>query len=270
MIDTQENDMEELINQSVQGNSKALNRLVSCIQDDVFNLALRMLHDPENARDATQEILLKIITHLSSFRKESSFKTWYYRIACNYLLNYRVKLSKAKTISFEQLGPMLESNLTKESLQEEKEMRLLADQVKTACTMGMLQCLTEEARLVYILGEILGISSVIGGTVMGITEANFRQLLSRSRKKITAFTQNYCGVVNSNAKCSCVKSVNRAISLGLIPNDKLSLISDNYVVLKSELEILADRTQGLFRSIPFYSTPQEVLQEVKKVLDIVI
>jgi RNA polymerase sigma factor (sigma-70 family) len=55
-----------------------------------------MLGQPEDARDATQEILLKIVTHLSGFRGESSFRTWYYRIGCNHLLNFREKNNRHK------------------------------------------------------------------------------------------------------------------------------------------------------------------------------
>ncbi len=178
----QEN-MEELVSQSVQGSKTALNRLIYHIQDDIFNPALRMLGKPEDSRDATQEILLKVVTHLSGFRRESNFRTWYYRIACNYLLNYRQKLNHDKNISFDELGPILESGLSEMNFQDEEEKRLLTEKVKTACTMGMLQCLTEEARLVYILGEILQINSVTGSKLLGMNEANFRQLYPVREKR---------------------------------------------------------------------------------------
>jgi len=55
-------------------------------KERVFGLAVRMLGHPVDAEEATQEILIKIITHLSAFRQESTFTSWIYRIAANYLL----------------------------------------------------------------------------------------------------------------------------------------------------------------------------------------
>lgn len=52
----------------------------------IFNLSLRMLGSPHDAEDASQEILIKIMSQLSAFRKESAFSTWVYRIATNYLI----------------------------------------------------------------------------------------------------------------------------------------------------------------------------------------
>ncbi len=59
------------------------------IQNPVYGLALRMLWHPEDARDATQEILLRILQSLESFRGDSSFMTWVYRVAANHLRNFR-------------------------------------------------------------------------------------------------------------------------------------------------------------------------------------
>jgi DNA-directed RNA polymerase specialized sigma24 family protein len=56
-----------------QGSSPALEALLRTIQSPIYGLALRMLWHPEDARDATQEILLKVLTHLGTFRGESAF-----------------------------------------------------------------------------------------------------------------------------------------------------------------------------------------------------
>ena len=57
------------------------------MQDDVYRLALRMTAHPEDAEDASQEILIKVITHLEGFRGESSVRTWAYRIAVRHMLD---------------------------------------------------------------------------------------------------------------------------------------------------------------------------------------
>jgi Sigma-70 region 2 len=61
-------DLETLAAEARSGNRQSLERLVVQIQRPVYNLALRMLWHPEDTRDASQEILVRVVTHLSSFR----------------------------------------------------------------------------------------------------------------------------------------------------------------------------------------------------------
>ena len=82
-------DLEWLVEAAKEGDRKALEDLISKIQNKIYGLALRMLYNPSDAEDAAQEILLKIITRLSTFRGESAFTTWMYRVAINHLLTLR-------------------------------------------------------------------------------------------------------------------------------------------------------------------------------------
>ncbi|HEX6049918.1 MAG TPA: sigma factor, partial [Gemmatimonadaceae bacterium] len=67
------------------GDGAALTALVEGIQDSVYRLSLRMLWHPQDAEDAAQDILFKIVTSISTFRGESSFRTWALRVASNHL-----------------------------------------------------------------------------------------------------------------------------------------------------------------------------------------
>lgn len=82
-------ELQALVAQATAGDKKALETLVAGVQDIVFNLSLRMLGTFADAEDATQDILLRMITHLSSFRGESAFTTWVFGIAVNHLRDYR-------------------------------------------------------------------------------------------------------------------------------------------------------------------------------------
>ena len=65
-----------LIDKATAGDKNALETIILSVQDPVFNLSLRMLGTFSDAEDASQDILLKVITHLSSFKRDSSFSTW--------------------------------------------------------------------------------------------------------------------------------------------------------------------------------------------------
>ena len=97
-------DMERLVDLAASGNRDALEELLGDVQDMVFNLSLRMLGTVPDAEDACQEILIKVMTHLSDFRKESRFSTWVFRIAVNHVLAYRKHMFSQHPLSFEYYG----------------------------------------------------------------------------------------------------------------------------------------------------------------------
>ena len=82
-------ELKRLVEQAVAGDKASLETVILSVQDLVFNLSLRMLGTFPDAEDATQDILLKIMTHLSSFRGDSAFSTWVFSIATNHLKNYK-------------------------------------------------------------------------------------------------------------------------------------------------------------------------------------
>src|SRR3972149_1005302 len=76
-----------LVRAAVGGSREALDQLLRRHESAIYGLAVRMLWEPRDAEDATQEILLKIATRLSSFRGECAFATWAYRVAANHLIS---------------------------------------------------------------------------------------------------------------------------------------------------------------------------------------
>ena len=93
-----------LIGQATAGDKRALETIVLSIQDLVFNLSLRMLGTFPDAEDASQDILLKVITHLSLFKGDSSFSTWVFSIAVNHLKNYKKHMFAKYPLSFAFYG----------------------------------------------------------------------------------------------------------------------------------------------------------------------
>ena len=90
------------------GSKEALELLISRHQRWIYNIALRMVYLPQDAEDATQEIFIKVLTKLSTFRGESQFRTWLYRLAINHLLNMKRGRAEAKEWTFEDYGRELD------------------------------------------------------------------------------------------------------------------------------------------------------------------
>src|SRR5580692_5408150 len=147
------------------GDRTALEHLVQRHQTWIYNIAVRMLYHPQDAEDATQEILIKVLTRLSSFEGRSSFRTWLYRIVLNHLLNVKRGREELKITTFSAYGDALDNTPDLE-LPDPKgaspDTNLLVTEAMLACTSGMLLCLDRQQRLTYILGTIFGVSDAVG------------------------------------------------------------------------------------------------------------
>ncbi|QTA86365.1 RNA polymerase sigma factor [Desulfonema magnum] len=132
-----DSNLEQYVRQAKDGNLHALEEVVCGIQEKIYGLALRMLGHQEDAEDETQEILIKVITHLSDFREESAFSSWVYKIACNHLLTVRKKryermgltfdlLEESVSAGLENMEPLTVSGPERDVLLEETRSELLA------------------------------------------------------------------------------------------------------------------------------------------------
>jgi RNA polymerase sigma factor (sigma-70 family) len=116
--------LEDLARQAVSGDRDALDRLVRELQGDVCGLALRMLWNREDAEDATQEILVRVVTRLAQFDYRSRLRTWVYRIAVNCLLDIKKSPVEQMRLTFEQFAGDLAEGLSSDGPNEaERSMR---------------------------------------------------------------------------------------------------------------------------------------------------
>jgi DNA-directed RNA polymerase specialized sigma24 family protein len=149
-------DDQRLVARVRSGDSKALHDLVQRHQAWIYNIAVRMLAHPQDAEDATQEILIKALTRLFSFEGRSRFRTWLYGIAVNHVLNMKRSRREQPAMTFGCYAHGLDTTPDLE-LPDQRSVpaavRLLVDEARITCTSGMLLCLDREQRLIYILGE---------------------------------------------------------------------------------------------------------------------
>lgn len=220
----------ELIDKAVSGDKKSLETILLSVQDLVFNLSLRMLGTFQDAEDASQDILLKIITHLSSFKGESAFSTWVFSIASNHLKNYKKHMFAKFPLSFEYYSDDILNGKIDDipDLTQDVEKAVLAEELKMSCTNVMLQCLDAESRCIFILGTMFKVDSRIAGDILGITPEAYRQKLSRIRKRMADFLSEYCGEYGKGA-CRCANRVNYAIHNHRISPDRLDFTSSKQV-----------------------------------------
>src|SRR3954454_5558555 len=98
----------ELVEQAKSGDRTALEKLVLRHQAWVYNIAVRMVFQPHDAEEVTQEVLVKAITRLSTFRGESKSRTWLYRIAANHVLNMKRRRAETQVTTFDAYGAAID------------------------------------------------------------------------------------------------------------------------------------------------------------------
>jgi RNA polymerase sigma factor (sigma-70 family) len=252
----------ELVALAKAGDSSALEALIEKNQMWIYNVALRMVGRPEDAEDVTQEVLVKVITKLSTFEGRSSFRTWLYRIVANHTLNMKRKLWERLNDSFEKHAELVDS-LEVTDPGNSIDTEILTDAVKAACMTGMLLCLDRQQRLVMILGSIFVVDSRFGAAILETSPENFRQILSRARKQLKNFMSEKCGLVDEKNPCRCPLKTRAAIQRGLVDPDNLQFyrhslhrvdefVSGNLTLADDALEL---KMQDLFREHPLQPGP---------------
>ena len=114
--------LEHEVARAKDGDRAALESVIGAVQKDIYGLAVRFLWHPQDAEDATQEILIRVLTGLGGFRGESGFRTWVYRVACNALLTLRKQRMEQQPLSFEQFAEDLAQGLSDAPLSVEDDI----------------------------------------------------------------------------------------------------------------------------------------------------
>lgn len=215
MESTMDDPLNDLVTKAQQGNREALEAVVAQIQDTVHHLAMRMLVDRDDAEDATQDILILIVTKLSTFSGKSKFTTWVYRVALNHLLTAKKIAQREKGLTFEMFGADLEVGLIPDPGPSAEDL-LMLNELRIFCTMAMLLCLDMNHRAAYVLGDILEFDHREASEILEITPDNYRKRLSRARDEVVRFTSKACGLASADAKCSCPRRLHAATAHGCV------------------------------------------------------
>ena len=251
--------------EALKGDKVSLEKLILEIQGYVYNLAVRFYWDTPNAQDATQEILIKIITNLSKFEGKSKFKTWVYRVATNYLLNS--KRSAAETLTFKEGAEHLSKGLDFPSY-DLPDKELLEEEVKISCTTSMLVCLSRPMRLTYLIGEILEFDSKEGSFILDIAPATFRKRLSLARQKIKDFMGRQCGLYDPANPCRCHKQISYSLHVEWFGRKDLNFADKGVSLahLKNEIDGFIDDV-AIFHGHPQYRVPGAIFREIKEMIE---
>src|SRR5205823_702136 len=119
-----------------------------------------------------------------------------------------------------------------------------------------------EQRLVYVLGEIFGVTDRVGAELLDISRDSFRQKLARARRDLCNFMQGKCGLVKASNPCRCAKKTQGFIKLGYVDPQNLLFARERSIEVREvagkrseQLDILYDEYAEIHRSHPFQEPP---------------
>jgi len=180
-----------LISQTLDGKTKAFELLVREHQKNVYNLALKMVGNPDDAFDISQDAFLRAYNSLSTFRGESRFSVWLYRLTSNICLDHLRKQKRRNTVSL-TVGDEEDESTELEIMDErpQPEELVLRGEMREAVQEGLRQ-LSDSDRQILTLRAIGGLSYEEIAEAMEIEMGTVKSRLFRARKRLCAFLTEY-------------------------------------------------------------------------------
>lgn len=173
----------ELVKRACGSDKEALTELYRRHERRAYNLALRVLGNPWEAADATQEAFIKAFRNLKSYKGEASFGTWLHRIVVNAAYD-QLRRQKAEPIEADTLADRDEStNLGSHLLGAKTGVEPAADGLSEPLKQALMS-LNEGFRLAVVLCDLLGFPYSEAATILGVQEGTIKSRIFRSREAL--------------------------------------------------------------------------------------
>jgi RNA polymerase sigma factor (sigma-70 family) len=266
----------DYIARALTGNNVALESLILRHQAWIYNIALNMAGDIHTAQDITQEVLIKVITKLSTYKPEkAAFRTWLYRIVLNHVLTMRENPKErffAEFIAHADSGDWIaKASDRRKSVRPEDA--IIAEEIKISCVLCTLLCISRRERFVFVLGAVFHVPDRVGADICGMSADNFRKIVSRARRRICDFLSKNCSLINEQNPCKCGIQAAVLIEAGILDPDDMIGNQQSYGSIRdtvgktiSELEASYSEFNALFKNQPFLTGP-DMVQWLRDVLN---
>lgn len=178
---------DEMITRARQGDREALAQLYQAYRDNVYRICLRMVRNPSDAEDLVQETFLRVINKIHTFRGDSQFTTWLYRVTKNVAL-MQLRKPKFATLDFD------DANDRDEFLDSVNRASTATDADEQATDGVLLEVAIQQLPSGY--GKVLVLHDVLGyrhneiSKMTGITANNSKSRLCRARRMLRGVLQS--------------------------------------------------------------------------------
>jgi RNA polymerase sigma-70 factor (ECF subfamily) len=175
-------DLHTAIQRCLERDDDAFAEIVDAYGRQIYNLAYRLLGDAEEARDATQEVFIKVHETLGTFRFESKFSSWVYRVAMNTVIDYRRRWFRHPLKRLEDV--LSGEGSDARAIGPEPEEQVLLDE-RVDIVRAAVAKLPMKLRAALVLKDLQGLSYTEISEVLGITEGTVASRLNEARKQLS-------------------------------------------------------------------------------------
>ena len=176
----------KIIEKVLGGDANAFEELVLRYEKTVYNLALRMVGDRDDAFDMTQEAFIKAYGSLSSFRGDSKFSVWIYRITTNVCLDFLRSKSRKQQVSLTVSDDDEDAQLDIPDPSSDPEQQLMQKMSMQSVEEG-LKTLPDKQRQILVMRELGGMSYAEIGKALSLEEGTVKSRIFRARKRLCTF-----------------------------------------------------------------------------------
>ncbi len=221
--------------------SAVFDRLYRDNQAKVYRLALGLTGNESDAEEITQEAFFRSFRSYHTFREESSFFTWIYRITLNIASDYMKKRTKLPIYALtEDLGYTLE-DIIDTNPANDPETELLAMEARHKCLHCLTECLPTRQRNVFCLAITIGLPHKVVAEILECSVASVKTTLHRAKKRWAGYMEDRCQLIKKSNPCNCKQWVRFGLSQGWI--DKKAIAKPRPVInLQAKEEIVKMRT----------------------------
>lgn len=185
----------------------------------VYRLALGLTHSFSDAEDIAQEAFVRAFRSFHTFREESSFFTWIYRITVNVANDFMKQRSKLPVYEIAEKQGCSVEDLIDPHPENNPETKLMVNEVMRVCMAAFTECLPVNQRKVFFLIIGLGLSYKVTAEIVECSVSSVKTLLHRAKNRLVGFMESRCHYIKKSNTCRCEQWVKRGISQGWISKD---------------------------------------------------
>lgn len=233
-------------------------------QAKVYRLALGLTGKPGDAEDITQEAFFRAFRSYHTFREESSFFTWIYRITLNVANDYLKQRAKLRIYELtEDLGYTIEEIMDPNPAND-PETELLAREVKYRCLHGFTECLPINQRKVFCLAETIGLPHKLVAEILDCSVGSVKTTLYRARKRIAGYLEERCQFIKKSNPCHCNQWVRYGRQQGWITEQALVTPRPEVIIKAREEMVDLQMLRYIYQALYPETADKSLAQRIRK------
>lgn len=185
----------ELVLEIKKGDESAFQEVMSRYTQKVYNLAIRLTRNQEDAEEILQDVFVTVYKKINSFEGKSAFSSWLYRVTANTAFMKLRKRKQSDSISFEEVSPTIRDNWVGKSPEDSDTDYMSIRHELREIIQRAVERLPEEYRNIFVLRDIDGLSNEEVAETLALSVPAVKSRLHRARlilrKKLQRYYDDY-------------------------------------------------------------------------------